>query len=46
MRRLELVQRLQAQNYEAEEIDSLLKKLHTSGILKCSVGRYADVYIA
>ena len=46
MRRSALVQDLQAQNYGKSEVDSLLKKLHNSGILNCSVGRYAEVYIA
>jgi|ERR1700677_3548437 len=46
MRRSALVQHLQAQNYEEGEVDSLLKKLHNSGVLKCSVGRYAEAFIA
>ena len=46
MRRSDLVQHLQALNYDEAEIDFLLKKLHKSGVLKCDVGRYADVYVA
>ncbi len=46
MRRSELVQHLQAQGYDETEVTSLLKKLHSSGIVQCSVGKYSDVYIA
>jgi hypothetical protein len=46
MRRSELVQNLQAQGYEEREVDSLLRKLNAPGILKCSVGKYSDAYIA
>jgi hypothetical protein len=46
MRRSDLVQSLQAQGYEEPEVDSLLKKLNAPGILKCSVGKYSDAYIA
>ncbi len=46
MRRSELVQHLQAQGYKESEIDSLLKKLNGLGILKCSVGKYSEAYIA
>jgi hypothetical protein len=46
MRRAELVQHLQAQNYSEVEIDAMLKGLHSSGILKCGVGRYSDAHIA
>jgi hypothetical protein len=49
IRRADLVQHLQAQTtqtYTELEVDSLLKKLHNSGILKCSVGKYSDVHIA
>lgn len=46
MRRSELVQHLQAQGYEESEVNSLLKKLNVSGILKCSVGKYSEAYIA
>ena len=46
MRRAELIQHLQAQNYTAREIESLLRGLHRSSVLKCTVGRYADVFVA
>jgi hypothetical protein len=46
MRRSELVQNLQAQGYEEREVDSLLRKLNAPGVLKCSVGKYSDAYIA
>ena len=46
VRRSALVQHLQAQAYTEREVDSLLKKLHNSGVLKCSVGKYSEAYIA
>lgn len=46
IRRSELVQNFQAQNYEEQQIDILLKKLHSAGIMKCTVGKYSDVSIA
>ena len=46
MRRSELVQSLQAQGYKEREVDSLLKRLNAPGVLKCSVGKYSDAYIA
>lgn len=46
MRRAELVQHLQAQNYSEKQIDSLLKGLHAGGVLKVSVGKYSDVSVA
>jgi hypothetical protein len=46
MRRAELVQHLQAQDYSKNEIDAMLKGLHSSGVLKCEAGRYSDAYIA
>ncbi|GIK36107.1 MAG: hypothetical protein LC130_28700 [Bryobacterales bacterium] len=46
MRRAELVQHLQAQGYQEKEIDSALKGLHSTGVLKCTVGKYSDVYVA
>ncbi len=46
MRRSELVQDLQAQGYTEKEVDSLLKKLHSSAIVKCTVGKYSDAHIA
>jgi len=45
MRRAELVQHLQAQDYSEKEIDAMLKGLHTSGVLTCAPGRYSDVRV-
>jgi hypothetical protein len=46
MRRAELVQHLQAQDYSENEIDAMLKGLHSTGVLKCGVGRYSDAHVA
>ena len=46
IRRAELVQHLQAQGYDESQVDSMLKKLHGAGVLKCTVGKYSDVYVA
>jgi hypothetical protein len=46
MRRAELVQNVQAQGYEEAEIEGMLKGLHSAGILKCTVGKYSDAYVA
>jgi hypothetical protein len=46
MRRADLVQALQAQGYAEKEINAVLKKLHTHGLLKVTQGRYADVLVA
>lgn len=46
MRRAELVQHLQAQGYSEADVDSMLKKLHSAGILKCTVGKYSEAYVA
>jgi len=46
MRRAELVQHLQAQEYGEPEIDSMLKKLHQAGVLKCTVGKFSQAYVA
>lgn len=46
IRRAELVQHLQAQGYAEIEIEWMLKKLQTVGIVKCTVGRSAVVYVA
>jgi len=46
MRRAELVQHLQAMEYAELEIDFMLKKLHSSGVFKCTVGKYSEAYIA
>jgi hypothetical protein len=45
MRRAELVQHLQAQNYRTRQIEPMLKGLHNHGVLPCTVGRYADVSV-
>lgn len=45
MRRSELVQHLQAQNYQEKEVDLILKKLHNSGVVNCTVGKYSDVAV-
>ena len=46
MRRAELVQHVQALGYTEREIEDVLKGLHNAGVLKCTVGRYADAYVA
>lgn len=46
MRRAELLQRLQADGYEEAEIDGMLKGLHASGVLKCTVGKYSEAHVA
>jgi hypothetical protein len=46
MRRAELVQHLQVQDYSEKEINTILKGLHSTGVVKCAVGRYADVRIS
>ena len=46
IRRAELIQHLQAQNYSEQEIDRMLKSLHSSGVLKCTVGKYSEAYVA
>jgi hypothetical protein len=46
IRRAELVQHLQAQDYSENEIDAMLKGLHSAGVLKCGVGRYSDAQVA
>lgn len=46
IRRAELIQSLQAQGYEQVHIDAVLKGLHSAGVLKCTVGKYSEVYIA
>ena len=46
IRRAELVQHLQAQNYEEAEIETMLKKLHSSRVINCAVGKYSDVVVA
>jgi hypothetical protein len=46
MRRAELVQLLQAREYHEWEVEFILKKLHVSGVVKCTVGKYSEAYIA
>lgn len=46
MRRAELIQHLQAAGYKEQEVDHMLKKLHSSGVVKCTVGKYSEAYIA
>lgn len=46
MRRAELVQSLQAQGYGEQQIEDVLKGLHNFGVLKCTVGKYSEAYIA
>jgi hypothetical protein len=46
MRRAELIQHLQAEDYDEVAIDTMLKKLHKAGVLKCTVGKYSDAYVA
>ena len=46
VRRAELVQHLQAQSYNESDVEDMLSKLHTEGVLKCTVGKYSDAYIA
>jgi len=46
MRRAELVQHLQAQGYKEPGIERMLKSLHSTGIVKCSVGKFSQTYVA
>jgi len=46
IRRAELAQHLQAQQYSEAEADYMLKKLHAQGVVTTTKGRYADVHIA
>jgi hypothetical protein len=46
MRRAELVQHLQAQSYAEREVEAMLKKLHSGGVVKSTVGRFSQVYVA
>ena len=45
-RRAELVQHIQAQGYEERAIESMLKKLHSGGVVKCTVGKFSQAYVA
>lgn len=46
VRRAEVVQKLQAQGYKDSEIEAMLKKLHTQGVILCTVGRSSKVRVA
>ena len=46
IRRAQLFQQLQAKGYVETEIDTMLKILHDAGVVKSTVGRYADTYVA
>ncbi|MBE7522109.1 MAG: hypothetical protein HS109_06965 [Burkholderiales bacterium] len=46
MRRAELLQHLQAQGYKGREAESMLKKLHSGGVVKCTVGKFSQAYVA
>ena len=46
IRRAELVQHLQAQEYTESEIEAMLKKLHSAAVINCAVGKYSDVVVA
>jgi hypothetical protein len=45
VRRTDLVQHLQAQNYSADDINDCLKGLHSKKIINCAQGRYSDVTV-
>lgn len=45
-RRAEVVQKLQAQGYTATEIESMLRKLHSAGVILCTVGRTSKIRVA
>jgi hypothetical protein len=32
--------------YAEQEVDLMLRKLHSTGVLKCTVGKYSEAYIA
>jgi len=46
VRRADLTQHLQALEYSENEVDFMLRKLHASGVVMTTKGRYADVYVA
>jgi hypothetical protein len=46
MRRAELVQHLQAEGYTESEADEMLRKLHSAGLVKCTVGKFSEAYVA
>lgn len=46
MRRAELVSYLQGQGYRESEAEVMLKKLHSAGVVKCTVGKSSQAYVA
>lgn len=46
IRRAELVQHLQAEGYGETQADELLKKMHAAGLVKCTVGKFSEAYVA
>lgn len=46
VRRPELVQTLQAENYADAAIEGMLHDLHGAGVIKCSMGRHSRVSVA
>jgi hypothetical protein len=46
MRRPDLVQHLQAQGYSERNTEYMLKRLHSEGVMKCTVGKYSEAYVA
>ena len=46
LRRDDLLQGLQAKGYGREEIEDMIKKLHTAGLIVSAVGRYSTVRVA
>ena len=46
MRRAELVSHLKGIGYPDAEIENMLKGLHSSGIVRCTVGKSSEAYIA
>ena len=46
MRRADIVQHVQAQGYTQKDTEYMLRKLHAEGVLKCSVGKYSDAFVA
>jgi hypothetical protein len=45
VRRAELIQLLQAKEYEEKEVEFILKKRHSFGVLKCTFGKYSEAYV-
>jgi len=46
IRRAELVQHLQAEGYSGSEADEMLKRLNAAGLVKCTVGKFSEAYVA